>query len=373
MPQTSRLPADLLRPLFAAIIKNISPMALLGIPSLSSLSTRNRLLLAGAAGAVGLMAYARWRQEQNRFSLAGKVVLITGGSRGLGLVLARMLAAKGARLAICARTAETLEEARQELEMLGAPVLTLTVDLTDTQQVDTMLRRIVDHYGRLDVLVNNAGTIQVGPQEALNIEDYEKAMKTNFWAALYTMLGTIPYFRAQGGGRIVNITSIGGKVAVPHLLPYTASKFALVGLSEGMHTELRKHNIQVTTVVPGLMRTGSTGHITVKGDHAAEYRWFKVSASSALLSVKPETAAATIIDALEYGRPEAIVSLSTRMATVMKAVAPGLMTGLLNMAERFLPDNVPGGEVARQGSESESMLSRILGKRSEAAALQNNE
>ncbi|MBT1686255.1 SDR family NAD(P)-dependent oxidoreductase [Dawidia soli] len=346
------------------------------IPSLTSvmnISTRNRLLLAGAAGAVALMAYSKWRQEQQKFALAGKVVLITGGSRGLGLVLARMLAAKGARLAICARTPAALDVARQELEMLGAPVLTLPVDITDTAQVDSMIRQVVDHYGRLDVLINNAGTIQVAPQEALNLDDYEKAMKTNFWAALYTTLSSIPYFRAQGGGRIVNITSIGGKVAVPHLLPYTASKFALVGLSEGMHTELKKHNIRVTTVVPGLMRTGSTQHITVKGDHEAEYRWFKVSASSALLSVKAETAAASIVEALEYGRPEALVSISTKLATLVKGVAPGWMGSLLSMAERFLPDNVPGGEVAKQGSEAESTLSRLLGKRSEAAALQNNE
>jgi len=205
------------------------------------------------------------------------------------------------------------------------------------------------------------------------VEDYEQAMRTNFWASLYTMLSSIPYFKAQQGGRIVNITSIGGKVAVPHLLPYSASKFALVGLSEGLHTELKKHNILVTTVVPGLMRTGSTGHITVKGNHKAEYAWFKTSASSALLSVKPETAADRIIEALEYGRPEVTISLTARLATILQGIAPGFVSALLDVAERLMPDAVPGGDVAKTGAESESRLSRILGKRSDVEALQNNQ
>jgi NAD(P)-dependent dehydrogenase (short-subunit alcohol dehydrogenase family) len=338
-----------------------------------ALSPRNRLLVYGAGGTLALMAFNRWRREKNRFDLYGKVVLITGGSRGLGLVLARMLAARGARLAICGRTAETLEEARKELELFGTPVLTLTVDVTDTDQVDHMIRDVVTHYGRLDVLINNAGTIQVGPQESLSLEDYEKAMRTNFWASLYTMLNSIPHFKAQHGGRVVNITSIGGKVAVPHLSPYSASKFALMGLSEGLHAELKKHNIIVTTVVPGLMRTGSPGHITVKGDHEAEYAWFKAAASSAVLAVKPERAAARIIEALEYGRPEVMISLTTRLAAFLQGFAPRLMSTLLELGEKFLPAATAGGEVPKEGWQSETQLSRILGKRSDVEAMQNNQ
>ncbi|HKZ65356.1 MAG TPA: SDR family oxidoreductase, partial [Chitinophagaceae bacterium] len=168
-----------------------------------------------------------------RYDLQGKVVLITGGSRGLGLVLARQLAAKGARLAICARTPEQLGQAHIELESTGAEIISMTVDVTDERQVQAMILDIIEHYGRLDVLINNAGIVQVGPQETMGVSEYDQAMKSNFWSALYTMLAAIPYFKKQGEGRIVNVTSIGGKIAVPHLLPYTASKFALVGLSEG--------------------------------------------------------------------------------------------------------------------------------------------
>jgi short-subunit dehydrogenase len=310
----------------------------------------------------------------NRYDLRGKVVLVTGGSRGLGLVLARQLAAKGARLAICARTPEQLGEAHVELEGMGAEVISMTVDVTDQRQVQAMIIDILEHYGRLDVLINNAGIIQFGPQENMSINEYEQAMKANFWSALYTMLAVIPYFKEQGGGKIVNVTSIGGKIAVPHLLPYTASKFALVGLSEGMHAELKKFNILVTTVVPNLVNTGSPRNIDVKGDHEAEYALFKMADASPLLSQSAETAAKSIIDALEQGESEAILSATAKAATILQGFAPGWMNVLMSLANKLLPNAVPGGNVTKKGYESESAASLgKLGKASDREALKNNE
>ena len=311
----------------------------------------------------------------NHYDLKGKVVLVTGGSRGLGLVLARQLAAKGARLAICARTPEQLGQAHVELESLGAEVISMTVDVTDQRQVKAMIIDILEHYGRLDVLINNAGIVQVGPQENMGVNEYEQAMRANFWSALYTMLAVIPYFKEQGGGRIVNVTSIGGKIAVPHLLPYTASKFALVGLSEGMNAELKKDNILVTTVVPNLMRTGSPRNVTVKGDHEAEYAWFKLADSSTFLSQSAETAAAEIIKAIEQGESEAILSATAKVATILQGFAPGWMNLLMGIANKLLlPDTVAGGDVSKKGYESESTLS-IGGtsRKSDQEALKNNE
>jgi short-subunit dehydrogenase len=311
----------------------------------------------------------------NHYDLKGKVVLVTGGSRGLGLVLARQLAAKGARLAICARTPEQLGQAHVELESLGAEVISMTVDVTDQRQVQAMIIDILEHYGRLDVLINNAGIVQVGPQENMGINEYEQAMKANFWSALYTMLAVIPYFKEQQGGRIVNVTSIGGKIAVPHLLPYTASKFALVGLSEGMNAELKKDNILVTTVVPNLMRTGSPRNVTVKGDHEAEYAWFKLADSSTFLSQSAETAAAEIIKAIEQGESEAILSATAKVATILQGFAPGWMNLLMGIANKLLlPDTKPGGDVSKKGYESESALSLgETGRKSDQEAVKNNE
>jgi short-subunit dehydrogenase len=199
-------------------------------------------------------------------------------------------------------------------------------------------------------------------------------MKANFWSALYTMLSVIPYFKEQGGGKIVNVTSIGGKIAVPHLLPYTASKFALVGLSEGMHAELKKDNILVTTVVPNLMRTGSPRNAIVKGDHEAEYAWFKMSDSSAVLSQSAESAAKNIIHALEQGESEAILSATAKVATILQGFAPGWMTLLMSFANKLLPGTIAGGNESKKGYESESSLSLgILGSSSDRAAIKNNE
>jgi short-subunit dehydrogenase len=337
-------------------------------------STIQDVVKWAAIGAGAFLIANTIYKNLNKYDLRGKVVLITGGSRGLGLVLARQLAAKGARLAICARTPDQLGEAHVELETMGAEVISMTVDVTDQRQVQAMIIDVLEHYGRLDVLINNAGMTQVGPQENMGVNEYEQAMKANFWSALYTMLAVIPYFKEQGGGKIVNVTSIGGKIAVPHLLPYTASKFALVGLSEGMHAELKKDNIVVTTVVPNLMRTGSPRNIDVKGDHEAEYAWFKLADSSPLLSQSAETAAQNIVDAIEQGQSEAILSATAKVATVLQGFAPGWMTALMNLANKLLPDIVAGGNVTKKGYESESEVSMSgLGRPTDREALKNNE
>jgi NAD(P)-dependent dehydrogenase (short-subunit alcohol dehydrogenase family) len=332
-----------------------------------------RIVTYAAVGAGLFLAGRTLYKEYTKYNLKGKVVLITGGSRGLGLVLARQLAEIGAKIVICSRTIDQLGNAHMELENKGAEILSLAVDVTDPAQVDSMIKDVMGYHGRIDVLINNAGIVQVAPQEALTIADYDIAMKTNFWASLYTMLSTIPHMKFQGEGRIVNITSIGGKVAVPHMLPYTASKFALVGLSEGMHAELKKSNITVTTIVPHLMKTGSPRNVAVKGDHEAEYAWFKIADSSPM-SQDVEISAARIIKAIEYGETEAVLSFTAKAATIIQALIPGWMGTLMSTANSFMPENVSGGDKIKSGHESESDLSAgWLAADTDKAALQNNE
>ncbi|HZB47373.1 MAG TPA: SDR family oxidoreductase, partial [Pyrinomonadaceae bacterium] len=210
-------------------------------------------LILAAAGAGALLAARAFFRRRNEYDFRGKTVLITGGSRGLGLVLAREFADEGANVALCARDNEELERARQDLAARGARVFAFPCDVTDRAQVKELVEVVERHFGGIDVLVNNAGTIQVGPVEVMTLEDYEQAMNVHFWAPLYATLAVLPEMRRRGEGRIVNISSIGGKISVPHLVPYSASKFALVGLSDGLRAELAKDNVVVTTVCPGLM------------------------------------------------------------------------------------------------------------------------
>jgi NAD(P)-dependent dehydrogenase (short-subunit alcohol dehydrogenase family) len=336
--------------------------------------TKQTVLIAASGFGFLLGARAvvrRWRE----YDLRDKVVLITGGSRGLGLIMARQLLHQGARVAICARDELELERARSDLDQQHGWVLTVPCDITDQGQVHTMVQVVQRHFGRIDVLINNAGTIQVGPVELMTLEDYEEAMKVHFWGPLYTVLAVLPAMRQRREGRIVNISSIGGKVSMPHLLPYTASKFALVGLSEGLRAELAKDGIVVTTVCPGLMRTGSPRNASFKGQHRAEYAWFSISDALPLLSQSAERASRQIIAACRRGDAEVVLSLPAKLASIVYGLCPGWTADLLGLANTLLLP-APGGIGTAQlpGKQSSSALSpswlTALGDR---AAQRNNE
>jgi len=202
------------------------------------------------------------------------VALITGGSRGLGLVMAREFAAQGAKIAICARDLNELHRAKKDLESYGVEVFDAVCDVRDGESVKRLIQDVHMRYGCIDVLVNNAGIIQAGPFEAQSKQDFVNSMDVHFWGPYNMIKAVLPEMKKRGEGRIVNIASIGGKVAVPHLAPYCAGKFALVGLSSALQIELAKDNIRVTTVCPGLMRTGSPRNADFAGQHRKEYTWF---------------------------------------------------------------------------------------------------
>jgi NAD(P)-dependent dehydrogenase (short-subunit alcohol dehydrogenase family) len=337
------------------------------------LNKQTALMTAGGVGfLLAARAVVRWWRE---YDLRDKVVLITGGSRGLGLIMARQLLHQGARVAICARDDAELEHARRDLDQHQGWVHTVPCDITDQGQVNTMVQSVQRHFGRIDVLINNAGTIQVGPVELMTLGDFEEAMKVHFWGPLYTVLAVLPDMRQRRDGRIVNISSIGGKVSMPHLLPYNASKFALVGFSEGLRAELAKDGIVVTTVCPGLMRTGSPRNAFFKCQHRAEYAWFSISDALPLLSQSAERAACQIIAACKRGDAEVVLSFPAKLATTMQALFPGSTADLLGLVNRFVLPSPGGIGTARlAGKESSSQLSPSwLTRLSDKAAERNNE
>ncbi|GAB3252748.1 SDR family oxidoreductase [Larkinella harenae] len=314
--------------------------------------------LWGLAGIGAIFAARALLNQWRRIDFRGKTVVITGGSRGLGLVLAREFAQEGANLAICARDQAELERAQADLELNGVTVFTYVCDVTDREQVTTFIQTVEEEVGTIDVLVNNAGTILVTPVEHATEEDFREVMETNFWSAFHTIQAVLPRMRLRRAGRIVNIASFGGKVAFPHLLPYTTSKFALVGYSEGMRAELMKDGIYVTTVCPGLMRTGSPRNAHFKGQNEKEYAWFKIGDSLPGLSKSAEESARQIIEACRYGRAELIISLPAKVASAIHGLAPGLTAEVLSVINMLLP--APGGigEQRAQGKDSESSVSR---------------
>jgi short-subunit dehydrogenase len=211
--------------------------------------------------------------------------------------------------------------------------------------------------GPIDILINNAGVIEVGPAETMSVADYEEAMSTNFWGMLYPTLAVLPEMRERRAGRVVNITSIGGKLGIPHLLPYSASKFAAVGFSQGLRAEVAAQGIKVVTVVPGLMRTGSPRNAIFRGQHRSEYAWFSISDALPGLSISAERAARRIVEACRRGDAEVLFPITARVAAVANALVPGATAQVLALVDRILPDadNPPRGR--RSGAESQSWLS----------------
>lgn len=332
--------------------------------------------LALTVAGLALAAWGIQRASRPCFSFAGKVCLITGGSRGLGLVLARQICAKGGRVALLARDVDELGRAHNELRQGGGEVVIVPCDLLDRAQTEEAVRQVIRHFGAIDVLINNAGVIEVGPLEHMKREDFERAMQLHFWAAFTLMWEVIPPMRQSGAGRIVNIASIGGKIAVPHLAPYSASKFALVGLSDAMRAELSRDGIHVTTVAPGMMRTGSHVHAKFKGNHGAEFAWFAISAAMPLVSIRAERAAAQILEACRRGRPELTLTVAARAAIIGNAIFPSLTGYAMKLANRLLPAATDSaGDQIRSGRESRagSKMPRWLTTLTDNATKQNNE
>jgi NAD(P)-dependent dehydrogenase (short-subunit alcohol dehydrogenase family) len=309
-----------------------------------------RYFLLGAALAI----VSRWVRKD--FSFRGKVVFITGGSRGLGLALAREFARNGARIALVARDSAELRRAREDLEGRGAEVWTDVCDLRQRDQVEDSIRDALAHFGSLDVLVNNAGEITVGPLETMTPTDFHDAMEIHFWASFYAMNTAVPHLRKRGG-RVVNIVSIGGKVAVPHLAPYCASKFALAGLSDAFRAELAKDGVYVTSVFPGLMRTGSHLNAWFRGKHRREFAWFSLGAGLPFSSIDADRAARQIFEACRRGRPQLIITLQARAVVLAASLFPNAVARLMALVNRFLPTAPPGPPAAREvhsGWESQS-------------------
>jgi short-subunit dehydrogenase len=306
-----------------------------------------RALALGAAAFAAEKAYKR----ATALDLDGKRAVVTGGSRGLGFALARELRSQGAHVAICARGEEQLMAARAKL---GDDVTAIPCDVGDRAQVEAF----VEEVGPVDVLINNAGVIAVGPWQTQTIDDFREMLDIQFWGVVHTTLAVLPSMVERGSGRIANVTSIGGKVSVPWLLPYNSAKFAAVGFSEGLRAELAGTGVKVTTVVPGLMRTGSFLAAYFKGDRASlEYSLFAPLSGTPATTVSAERAAKRIVAALRRGDPEITLGLHAKLAARANGVAPGAVQAALSLVARALPE-VHGTERLR-GSEIESRVDEL--------------
>jgi short-subunit dehydrogenase len=307
----------------------------------------------GKALAAGAAALHFWPAVA--YSFRNRAVVITGSSRGLGLALAEQFLREGARVALIARDSEELDRAQNLLQQrVSGQVFTLSCDVTQPAEVKRAFEQIEGIFGRIDILVNNAGSILIGPLEAMDRADFEALLDLQVHAIVQTTQTVLPLFREYGGGRIANICSIGGKIAVPHMSTYCAAKFALAGLSAVMAAELATQNIVVTTVFPGLMRVGSTVQAVIKGDHEKEYAWFAFGNLVPGLSVSARHAAREILRGIRAGDAQVIFPTTAKLAAFAQANFPELYALALRSAARFFPQGKSSER--RTGAESKEWL-----------------
>jgi len=329
------------------------------------------------AGATAAATYGFMRRLGAR-RLRGKVVLITGSSRGLGLALAEEFGKRGAKLILTAQNPWELERAKESLVGRGLvtgadDVLVIPADLRQAGEAQSVVDKATEEFGRIDVLVNNAGIITVGPVENQTIEDFHDVMETNFFTGVHCALAVVPQMLRRRSGTIVNIASIGGKVAVPHLLPYTASKFAAVGFSQGLHAELRSKGVHVMTVCPGLMRTGSHVGAQFSGDAAREYRWFSLAANLPGISISARNAARRIVLGVLLGETEIAITPQAIVASRLANLAPEAVGLGMGMVNRLLPGPVAEGARRQRGADVRGLETAPASRMGRAAARRYNQ
>lgn len=330
--------------------------------SARTLSILGKIAVTGATVyAVRKLASRKLPSEEAHpdFKLRNKVVLITGGSRGLGLALAFEFGARGCRLALCARDESELNEACQRLEIRGIEAVAFPADIGHPSEITPLVQRVIQHFGQLDILVNDAGMIQVAPLNSLTHEDFESAMNLMFWAPVNLTLAALPHMTERRSGRIVNITSVGGRVSVPHLLPYSCAKFAFVGFSSGLAAEVKGNGIHVLTVVPGLMRTGSYLNAKFGGQAKKEFTWFGLLGNMPGLTVAADTAAREILTALEKNEFNHTISLPAKMLVGAETLMPDTTRTIMSLVNAILPGaRYPTAQ--KQGKDLNQDMNRVF-------------
>lgn len=195
-------------------------------------------------------------------NIEGKIVAITGASSGLGEAAARHLSAQGAVVVLAARRAERIQALAQELTSGGAMALAVTTDVTRCEEVKGMVDLAVRTYGRIDVIINNAGLMAHSPLERLKVEDWDRMIDVNLKGVLYGIAAALPHMRQQKSGHIINVSSVAGHKVNPTGAVYSATKHAVRALSEGLRQEVKPYNIRTTVISPGAVESELPASIT---------------------------------------------------------------------------------------------------------------
>lgn len=261
-----------------------------------------------------------------KYKIMAPTILITGASQGIGRATAILFARNGYDLVIAARQEEHLKAVAEEITSLGyAHPLTVACDVRDPEQVNKLVQQAIQHYGNIDVLVNNAGIFATGTVENFSLEDWHQIIDTNLWGYIHTINALLPYFLQRGTGTIVNLSSIGGKVPTPYLTAYCTSKFAVTGLTESLQAELKPKGIQVCGIYPNLIRSSLLERAIFRGkdDEDVKNRREQLGqVTNNPVVEKPVDVANAIWDAVQNNKSEVIVG-SANFSQTLYRLFPG--------------------------------------------------
>lgn len=197
-------------------------------------------------------------------NIAGKTIVITGASSGMGAAAARHLAERGAAVVLGARRADRIEALAAEITAAGGKVLAVETDVTKREDLKRLVDAAVETYGQIDVLINNAGVMPLSPLERVKVDEWDQMIDVNLKGVLYGVAAALPHMVAQKSGHIINVASVAGHKIFGGSAVYSATKFAVRALSDGLRQEMAPHNVRVTIISPGAVKTELLDHISEK-------------------------------------------------------------------------------------------------------------
>jgi len=236
--------------------------------------------------------------------ITGKVCIITGASAGIGLAAARLFAENGAKVVLAARSAEKLAAIAEDLQAKGREVLAIPTDIRKRDEVIRMIKRAEERYGRIDILINNAGQAAAGTVAEVDVEDFRKIVDLNVFGALFAIQAAVPVMRKGGGGVIVNISSMVSKMHLPSLGAYAATKTALNMLSETARVELSAENIRVLTVFPRMTSTDFGKNTLRRTGGSFDHQQYRSQTAGKIPVDTPEHVAGKILEAVQKENAE---------------------------------------------------------------------
>jgi short-subunit dehydrogenase len=258
--------------------------------------------------------------------LEGKVAVITGASMGIGEAIAKLFLQEGAKVVLCSRDLARTKAAEQRIGG-GANTLSVACDVSRRDQVDALVQSAVAKFGRIDIFVNNAGFGLNDAVAEMDMAEFRKMFDTNLFGAVECMQAVVPIMRRQGGGDIVNISSVSGHIATPYMSGYAATKHAMNAIGKAGRMELLRHNINVLTVCPGYIATDFVKNM-VKGKHSERV------GSSVKYAVTPDVVADATLQGLLKRKREVIVPKFYQMVIRMYQAAPGVVERRIRKALR---------------------------------------